>query len=265
MAERSPDGTAYELSGPDAAPVLVLVHGLGANRQMWQWHLAALSARYRVLTYDLCGHGESAPPPAVPSLSVFSAQLRALLDHLAVARAAVAGFSLGGMINRRFAMDHPGRASALAILNSPHERSPAAQKLVEERAAETGEGGPGATLQTSLERWFTPAFRAARPEVIALFSDWILANDPLIYTQCRQVLAGGVTELIRPEPPLGQPALVMTCENDSGSTPAMSRGIAADIAGAQTIIVPRLQHLGLVEEPDLFTEPLLAFLDGTLG
>ncbi len=53
MAERSGNGTVYELSGPEEAPVVVLIHGLGVNRQLWQWHEPALSARYRVLRYDL--------------------------------------------------------------------------------------------------------------------------------------------------------------------------------------------------------------------
>ena len=57
----------------------------------------------------------------------------------------------------------------------------------------------------------------------------------------------------------------MTAENDSGSTPAMAHAIAAEIPGAQTVIVSHLQHLALVEEPSRFTEPLLRFLDEALG
>ena len=88
-----------------------------------------------------------------------------------------------------------------------------------------------------------------------------MANDPEVFAQCRQVLAKGVVELIRPDPPIGVATLVMTFEHDSGSTPDMSHGIAAEIVGAETIIVPGLQHMGLVEEPALFTDPLLRFLE----
>lgn len=265
MVKRTRNGTVYELSGPEEEPVVVLIHGLGLNRHIWQWHEPVLSPRYRVLHYDLFGHGDSGPPPAKASLSVFSAQLGDLLDALDVEGCAIVGFSLGGMINRRFALDCPERVRALGILNSPHERGPEAQKTVEARAAETASGGPAATLDTTIERWFTPEFRAGRPEVIALVRQWLLANDPVIYTQCRQVLACGVTELIRPDPPVTQPTLVMTAENDSGSTPAMARTIAAEIPGAQTIIVPHLRHMALVEEPSQFTEPLLRFLHEALG
>ena len=258
-------GTAHDLSGCEAAPPVVLIHGLGLTRATWDGHVPALAERYRVLRYDLHGHGESAPPPERPSLTLFSEQLRGLLDHLGIGACALVGFSLGGMINRRFAIDHPDRVSALAILNSPHERDPEAQRLVEERAARSGDGGPGATLDATIERWFTPEFREARPEVIERVRAWVLANDPEVYTQCRQVLAGGVVELIRPDPPIAKPTLVMTCEKDSGSTPAMSHAIAAEIEGAETRIVPGLQHMGLVEQPALFTEPLLRFLDRVPG
>lgn len=242
----------------------MLIHGLGLNRDIWQWHAPALSARYRVLNYDLFGHGDSAPPPTKPSLSLFSTQLRDLLDDLGIDGAAIVGFSLGGMINRRLALDHPERVRALAILNSPHERSPEAQKAVEERAAQVVDGGSQATIDAAIERWFTPEFRAARPDVIALVRQWRMSNDPVSYPQCCEVLARGVTELIRPDPPIAKPTLVMTAENDTGSTPAMSHAIAAEISGARTIIVPRLRHMGLTEEPSQFTEPLLRFLDDAL-
>ena len=257
---RSTSGTSYELTGPSAAPVVVQVHGLGLTRATWDGFVPALAQSYRVLTYDLCGHGESALPPDKPSLSVLSGQLVNLLDELGIARAAIVGFSLGGMINRRFAMDHPGRVSALVILNSPHERSPEAQRLVEARAAETGAGGPLATIDATLERWFTPRFRQDAANVVAKIRTLVLANNPNTYTQHRQVLAHGVIELIRPVPPIALPTLVITCEHDSGSTPSMSMAIAAEIEGSEIVIVPGLQHLGLIERPDLFIHPILGFL-----
>jgi len=256
----SRDGTAYRLSGPEEAPVVVLIHGLGLNQHIWQWHQPEISIHCRVVNYDLYGHGESAPPPSTPSLSLFAQQLADLLDSLSIDRCSIVGFSLGGMINRRFAMDYPDRTHALCILNSPHERTPEAQKAVEERASQTASGGPGANLDATIERWFTPEFRAARTDVIKLVRQWVLANDPTSYAQCRQVLANGVLELIRPQPPISHPTLVMTAENDSGSTPSMSHAIAGEIAGANALIVPRLQHMGLVEAPSSFIEPIMEFL-----
>ena len=261
MSRTSRNGSVYELVGPVDEPVVVLVHGLGLNRHVWEKFSSCLTHRYRVLNYDLYGHGESAPPPGAPSLTMFSEQLFGLLDELAIDQCSIIGFSLGGMINRRFAMDHPERLRAMAILNSPHEREPEAQKLVEQRALDSAAGGPGATLDATIERWFTAEFIAANPEFIATVRGWVLANDPESYALCRQVLAFGVVELIRPQPPITHPTLIITCENDSGSTPAMSQSIASEIDGAQVIIAPGLQHMGLCENPSFFVAALVEFLE----
>ena len=261
MTARSANGTVYELFGPADARSIVLIHGLGLNRQVWDSFLPRLSQRYRIINYDLYGHGESVAPPRKPDLSLFADQLCELLDELGVEQAALVGFSLGGMINRRVAMDHPQRVASLLILNSPHERGPEAQKLVEQRALDSAAGGPGATLDATIERWFTPAFREAHPDYIEQVRGWVLANDPAIYALCRQVLAFGVVELIRPRPPITHPTLVMTCENDSGSTPAMSQSIASEIDGAQVIVAPGLQHMGLVENPEFFINAIAEFLE----
>ncbi|MEO3417268.1 alpha/beta hydrolase [Roseovarius sp. CAU 1744] len=258
-------GTAYDLAGPEGAPVVALIHGLGLTRAAtWRAMIPMLATRFRVLSYDLCGHGDTALPQDDPSLTVLSEQLVALLDELAIDKAALVGFSLGGMINRRCAMDHPDRVSALCILNSPHERGADQQRLVEERARDTSAGGPGATIEATLARWFTEEFRQAHPEVLDEVRAVVMANDHENYARHRFVLAAGVVELIRPVPPISHPALVITCENDSGSTPAMSHAIASEIQGAEVIILPALQHMGLVERPELFAEPVRAFLGRVL-
>lgn len=258
------NGTAFNISGKPDNPVIALIHGLGVNRFMWGDYVSALSRQYRVLTYDLYGHGESGPAPETLSLHQFAVQLKELLDELDIERCAVIGFSLGGMINRRFAMDFPDRLSALIILNSPHQRSAEEQRIIEERVSDTSQGGPEATIETSLERWFTARFRSTRLDVVEQVRAWILSNDPICYTRCREILAKGVVELIQPKPPIAQSTLVVTCENDSGSTPSMSYGIAAEISAAQVIILPRLQHLGLMEEPVVFLEPIERFLSNAL-
>jgi pimeloyl-ACP methyl ester carboxylesterase len=261
---QSGNGTRYQISGPGDAPVIAFIHGLGLNRRIWDTYVNHFAKCYRVLSYDLFGHGESADPPYKPSVRQFSEQLIELMDELEIERCAAIGFSLGGMINRRMAIDHPERVSALAILNSPHERGEEAQSLVEQRALDSQAGGPGATLDATIERWFTAEFRHANPDFVEQVRGWVLANEAGIYALCRQVLAFGVVELIRPEPPITHPTLVMTCENDSGSTPAMSEAIASEISGARVVIVPHLKHMGLSEDEALFIDELTTFLDTTL-
>lgn len=253
------------MTGPEGAPVIALIHGLGLSRgSTWGAIVPVLAQEFRVLSYDLLGHGDSALPGGEVNLTALSEQLIALMDELGIAQAALVGFSLGGMINRRCAMDHPDRVSALAILNSPHERGEDQQRLVEARARDTGAGGPSANLDETLARWFTEGFRRDHSDMVDAVRAVVLANDPGNYAAHRQVLAEGVTELIRPEPPITTPTLVMTCEHDSGSTPAMSWGIAGEMPDANVVIVPDLQHLGLIERPELFSGPVMDFLRRTL-
>lgn len=260
FATTAPDGSVFDIQGPADAPLVALIHGLGLCREIWEPHLPELTKRYRVLNYDLYGHGDSAPPPEVASLSVYAKQLANLLDYIKKPQAAVVGFSIGGMINRRFAMDYAGKTSALVILNSPHNRGEKAQQQVEERASLVREQGTMSTLDEALQRWFTPDYLSLGNGADKVRS-WRERVDPESYAQAAWVLAHGVRELINPATPIEVPALVMTSENDSGSTPAMSNDIAAEIKDSTISIVPRLQHLGLMQEPALFTRPITDFLD----
>jgi len=269
MSKTAPDGTAFDLSGPDSdadgAPAVVLIHGLGLCREIWAPFLPDLATRYRVINYDLFGHGDSAPCTQTTSLAVYAKQIADLMDFVDCPKAAIVGFSIGGMINRRFAMDYPEKVSALAILNSPHNRGEEAQQAVEQRALQVKEAGAMATMDDALKRWFTPAYLALPGSAVADVKAWRERVDAESYAGAAWVLANGVRELINPQPAVACQALVMTSENDSGSTPTMSEDIAAEIAGAELQIVPGLKHLGLMEAPGVFSQPLIGFLDSVVG
>lgn len=256
MSNVAPDGTAYDLSGE--GPPVVLIHGLGLSRRLWDAHLPAF-AGYRVLNYDLYGHGESGAAPQEATLTVFADQLARLMDHVGMDRAHVIGFSIGGMINRRFVLDYPDKVASLVILNSPHNRGEEAQLAVEGRAKAARDQGAFATFDAAVQRWFTADYleKGTGP---AMVRDWREQVTDDGYAQTSWVLANGVRELIAPDPPVTAPTLIMTCENDVGSTPQMSVDIGGEIAGSKTRIVPRLKHLGLMEDPETFTGPICDFL-----
>lgn len=264
MASVTPRGTAHDSFGT-GSKVIVLIHGLGLNRHSWQWQVPALAANARVITYDLHGHGDSSVPPATPSLTLFAQQLAELLDHLGIASASVFGFSLGGMIARRFAMDHAGRVDALGILHSAHARDKASHDAIQARVVQAAEDGPAATVDAALQRWFTDGFRATHPEIMDEVRRWILANRKEIYAPIYQVLVDGVIELVAPTPPITAPTLVMTGDEDYGNSPAMSRAIAAEIPGSELVILPGLRHMALAEAPELFNARLLSFLKRVQG
>ena len=197
---------------------------------------------------------------SVPSLELFSRQLGLVLDHADCKQAAIAGFSLGGMIARRFAQDCPQRAAALAILFSPHRRSEDAQLAIIKRVEQARDVGPSATVEAALERWFTAECRASNPDLMDLVRKWVLANDPAVYHYIYRVLADGIDEIVAPNPALSCPALVMTGDEDYGNSPEMSRAIAAEIPEAELHILKGLRHMALAEDPHAFNTPLISFL-----
>ena len=257
--------TAYEVHGPADAEPIILIHGLGLCRAMWQPFIDALAGPFRVIAHDLFGHGESGPAPEQPSLDLFARQVTGVMDAAGVDCAHIIGFSIGGMINRRLVMDHPHRCLSLVIMNSPHDRGDKGQEMVENRASKVSAEGKMTTLPDALIRWFTPGFRAASPETLDQVRQWREETDDESYAGTAWVLAHGVRELIAPEPPINRPMLVMTGAGDTGSTPGMAAMIAAETGAAEQLIIPEHQHLGVMEQPALYTAPILNFLNRLSG
>src|SRR4029077_5137260 len=108
-------GLAYEVTGD--GPAVVLVHGFGLDMRMWGPQVEHLGARYRVVRYDCRGFGASGPfDPAVPY--THAADLVALLDHLAIGQAVLAGLSFGGRVVLQTALAAPARVRGLVLLDA---------------------------------------------------------------------------------------------------------------------------------------------------
>ena len=257
------NGTVFSEFGDPAAPALLLIHGLGLNKDVWQWQVSELSQDHHVVTYDLYGHGKSSLPPTTPSLRMFAVQAQALSDHLDLGRTTVIGFSLGGMIARRMVQDRPDKVARIIILNSPHQRSDLAQQAILDRVELARDEGSAATVEAALDRWFTPPFRRQNPQLIALVRSWVLDNKTEIYHTVYRLLAEGIDEITAPDPAVRCPALIVTGDQDFGNGPEMSHAIARDIVGAEVRILPGLRHMALAEDPAVVSQAILSFLAET--
>jgi len=256
-------GTRYELTG--SGPAVVLVHGLGLNHAMWQWTAPQIAARYRVLSYDLLGHGASARPIGPYALQQFVDQLAALVEHVGLERFALIGFSLGGLISQAFTLAHPGRVRGLVVLHSAYDRSAAERAAIMQRVHLAETAGPVATVDQALERWFTAAFAAQRPDVLAQVRAWVLANDRQAFAAAYHVLAQADAELAERIGDIACPALVITGSEDFGNSPDMARRCARRMRQAECSILPGLRHMALAERPEAVLALLLPFLDKTAG
>jgi pimeloyl-ACP methyl ester carboxylesterase len=106
----------YWLTGPDERPLVVLTHGATMDHRMFDAQVAALAPEYRVLTWDVRGHGRSQPLGSGFSVHGAARDLLAILDQLGATEAALVGQSLGGNIAQEIALIAPERVTALALL-----------------------------------------------------------------------------------------------------------------------------------------------------
>ena len=157
----------YEASGPADAPVIVFAHSIGTDHSIFDAQVAALGDRYRTIRYDLRGHGRSAAFDRPVTIADLAADQAALLDALGVAKAHVAGLSIGGMVAQAFAARSPERVRSLALIATSAHLPPA--QFWHDRAALVRTSSIGAAADLVLPRWFTEPYRARHPEVIAGF------------------------------------------------------------------------------------------------
>jgi len=255
--------TVFDVLGN--GPPVILIHGLGLNRHMWQWQIDELTPHFRVIRYDLLGHGESAKPPGPYPMEHMVSQLADLMTEVGEERAALVGFSLGGLIAQAFAVAHPQKISALAILNSAHARTDEQRAGIMTRVRQAEESGPQATVQDALQRWFTAAFAAANPGILDQVRNWVTANDATVYPALYQLLAEADIGLETAISGIACPTLVLTGDEDFGNSPQMAQRMAETIPDARLAILPGLRHMALAEDPAALNAQLIPFLRDTLG
>jgi (E)-2-((N-methylformamido)methylene)succinate hydrolase len=256
---RDPSGTAFFEAGTGSP--IVLLHGVGLSAAMWRPVAERLADRHRVIVPDMLGHGASPLPSADASLGDYARQVVALLRHLGVERAGVAGFSMGAMVAQRLAIDHPSSLTRLALVCAVHDRSLEAKLAVRTRALHTAIHGIGPSIPAALERWFTSSFAARRPDVIAAVRATLLANDSVGYLRSYAIFAQSDEELATEVARIRIPTLIVAAEDDTGSTPQMARALHARISDSQLVIVPGVRHMLPVEDPTQLGQLLSAFFE----
>ncbi|MCK5744904.1 MAG: alpha/beta fold hydrolase, partial [Oricola sp.] len=143
----------YSVHG-DSGPWVTLSHSLGCSQAMWEPQIRALSDKYRVLNYDLRGHGGSSCDDSEGSTDLLKDDLVALLDSLNIEKTALIGISIGGMIGQKFAAEHPDRISWLVLANTSAFMPPHMLGDWTARIDLARDKGVASLAGPSLERWF---------------------------------------------------------------------------------------------------------------
>lgn len=244
-------------------PAVLFIHGVGLDRRMWAEQLQALGATHTVVTYDLPGHGADAGNDSADNIDLdgYVADLAGLMDKLGCARAVLVGAAFGGAVARRFAIRHPDRVAALALLSQIARRSAAASRSVLERYRSAAEEGIEVILEPALERWLSADFRLRHPQAGDLVRDMVMRTRRQSFLQAYKVFATTDEELAGEANRINCPALLVSGEDDMNSTPADSHALAMVMPEAEVVILPRVRHLISIEAPERLNLELLRFLE----
>jgi len=251
----------YQTEGPAGAPVLVLSHALGLSLAMWDPQVARLSAALRVVRYDHRGHGGSPVPGGPYRIEDLGRDLLHLLDRLALERVAFCGLSLGGMVGLWLAANAPERVDRLVVCCSA-ARMPRPDDYAA-RAELVRAQGMAAIADAVIGRWFTPAFVARRPAVVAGIKALLLATPPEGYAATCEALAA--MDLREDLPRIGAPTLLVAAAEDQATPPEQSREIARRIPGAEIVVIPGAPHLATIEQPEAVTDQILDHVTSPAG
>ena len=232
MAHATLNGIEIEYDVTGTGPAVLLSHGYGERGHMWRGQQAPLGQRYRLITWDMRGHGgtDGGRDPAQYSLDTTVEDMRALLRHVGEERAVIGGLSLGGYVSLAFYGVHPEMVRALVICDSgPGFRNAQARAAWNQRAAERAVG-----LEQRGQQGLAHA-----------------ARGMLAQTDAR------VIDLL---PSIRVPTLIVLGDKDEPFI-APCEYMAKKIPGARLEIVRGAGHMSNVDQPEAFNRVVLDFLD----
>ena len=247
MLDRDGVKIHYEVTGE--GPALLLTHGYSATGEMWQGQLATLSPHFKVITWDMRGHGASDYPQdqAAYSEEATVADMAALLDAVGAEQAIIGGLSLGGYMSLAFHRAHPKRTRALLIIDT----------------------GPGYKNDQARDGWNANAIRRAERLEADGLGDLSKASAEVrqarhrdatgLARAARGMLTQRDARVIESLPGVAVPSVVIVGAQDTPFL-AASDYMAAKIPGAKKIVIEGAGHSVNIDKPEAFNAALMGFL-----
>jgi len=249
------------IEGPHGAPVVILANPIGTTRAIWDAQARVLREDFRLLRFELRGHGapgaRSDAPPGPYSLAELGTDVLGLMREHSVTSAAYCGISIGGMIGLWLAANAPERISSLVVCCAAITPMPSRQAWLD-RAALVRSGGMAAISDMGPPRWFTPDFITSQPAAVARVVDMLLGTDPEGYAACGEAIAG-----MDLRPALGAikaSTLVIAGAEDPAAPPWQGAMTAAGIARSRLRVIRGASHLAPYQVPGPVTDAIRAHL-----
>lgn len=247
----------HRIDGPDDAPVLVLGPSLGTDLHLFDAQVTALAKTYRIVRYDLPGHGHSPTPDGPYTVVGLARDVLTLLDGLGIDRFHYAGVSLGGAIGQQLALAYPDRIRTLTVIASAARF--AEPSSWHRRASLVRARGTAEMISSRPGTWFTHNFVRAHNGEATRLVRMLTATNAEGYAGCCEAIA--THDLRRDLTEICVPTLAIAGADDPATPPDMLKTIANGVQNGRYIIVDNAAHLPNVEHPDVISRAIAEHIE----
>jgi len=246
--------------GVSKATPIVLIHGFPFSHEMWDPQIEALQKRFRVIAYDLRGHGKSGVGDGQYTLEFFVDDLLALLDHLKIETAVLCGLSMGGYIALRTVERNPGRVRGLILADTQAKADSNEAKLKRAAAIKSVKAnGVKAYAEGFVKSVFAPQTFANNKAVVEKIRRVIQSNSSLGICGALLALASR-TETTEALSGIKVPTLILVGKHDALTPPSASQEMRNKIPNSEIHVIPHAAHMSNLENSKEFNKQLLDFL-----
>jgi 3-oxoadipate enol-lactonase len=250
--------THYRVDGSGGRWV-TFVTGIANDLSMWDGQLPALGHGFRILRYDLRGHGGSEAAGGDYTIALLVSDLAALLDSLRIQKTSLVGLGLGGAIAQAFAIEHPHRVEKLVPCCCRARMVPDFAAMWHKLRETVQQNGLESIVEPTVQRWFSEEFKAAHPEVLEKIRAMIRRTSLEGYLGVTAAFLGlDVEDRLHQ---IENPTLYLSgAEDRLGGPPELMKHLSSKVKGARHVSVPKAAHIANIQNPDGFNEALGEFL-----
>ena len=238
-------GTFYLLNQTNKKTPLIFIHGVGLTHEIWQPQLDYFKNNTTV-SYDILGHGKTPLNKSNISFDDFSEQLINLINELKLDKIHLIGFSIGSLIARNFAVKYNNRLKSLTLLGSIFNRNEEEQKIVNDRFNLAKKNLK--LSKQALKRWFTDKYLEKNPDTYKKISSILEKNNMENFLKVYKLFVFHKNNENFQNIKVN--TLIMTGENDIGSTVDMSKKLSNVISNSQLKVIKDGKHLCGIECAD---------------
>jgi len=250
----------YNDDGPDDAPIIIFIHGFPFNKTAWNKQVTALKDNYRVIAYDVRGHGNSSAGDADFSIDLFAKDLLDLMDALKINKVVLCGLSMGGYIALNAVEKYPDRFDALILSDTNCIADPPETKEKRMKAIESiKEFGVEKYADESIKNLFAPESFLTKKEEIAAVREMIVnTNKETLYKTLRAFYER--KETCSRLQDINIPVLIMVGKEDKITPPEAAQMMHEKIEDSVLKIIEHAGHLSNIENPSEFNNQIEALV-----